>query len=138
MKLLKKYWGLATVMSVALMFTVIKFAMAGDLEVPVQEPWPELLKLIQNIGAWGPWAIASSVSVILAGFARMFIKEAWVAKAVVTACGVVYGVAKMVLNSGMGTVDAIVTALFVMGGAALLYDYVIKPIWGKIFPTKVG
>lgn len=107
------------------------FAVDVPIVVPDGDPLQLLLNLVMNFKSIGPLAAGSVVVMILAQVFKQFVAEDFKYKRlVVTALGIIYGVL-LAVSKGMGFGPAVVTAIFVSGGAVALYE-ALKPSLQKL------
>ncbi len=112
---------------------VVLFAVDVPIVVPDADPFQLLLQLVTNFKAMGPLAIGAAIITLLVQVLKKFVGDFPYKRAVVASLGVVYGVVLAMLQ-GLGVLEALVTALFVSGGAVAIYEG-LKPVMAKL---KVG
>ena len=114
----------------AFVFLLPVVALADGIEVPEGDPLATLLNLVVNFKTLGVLGIASAVTVLVAQGIKKFVPEynnSAVAKGVVVLMGVVWAIIGKVMT-GVGAVEASALVLFTMGGASVIYDYILKPL----------
>lgn len=102
----------------------------GEIIVPGGDPLQTLLNLILNIKTMSPIAIASAVIVIAVQIADKFFASSNLKKAAVAILSVAYAVVQALI-SGLGVVEALALVLLTMGGATMIYNFVVKPFLKK-------
>jgi hypothetical protein len=121
------YFGISMLV---LFVSLIVFAEA--LEVPEGDPLASALALWTQWKTATPIAIGSLIITFVVQALKEFLPSSGVTRVVVVLGGVGYTILQKIMT-GMGWAEALVMVLLTMGGAVLIYEMVIKPL----FPKKV-
>lgn len=111
---------------------VCTIVFGADFVVPEGDPLASLFLLFTSWKVSAPLAIGSTAIVIIVQACRRFFPSSAVANIAVAALSVAYTVIQKVLNGGMSIGSALVYVLITAGGAAFLYNFVLKPIFKKL------
>jgi hypothetical protein len=124
---MKKYLGVSAL--VLLCFTSLVLWAEG-LEVPEGDPLAAALALWTQWKTATPIAIGSLIITFVVQALKKFLPSSGVTRVVVVLGGVAYTILQKIMT-GMGWAEALVLVLLTMGGAVLIYEMVIKPLFPK-------
>lgn len=117
-----------------LLVPILAYAVDVVIVPPEGDPFQMLLALVMSWKTMGPLAGGAAGIAIVVQVLKNSVGDTFKYKRLaVVALGVVYGVV-LAVSKGMGVVEALITALFVSGGAVAIYE-ALKPALQKL---KIG
>lgn len=112
MKTLKSCW-----------YSIVAFMAFFLTHYAVAQGLPQVPENVDWSIAKGPWGIAAVVIVMLVKGVNVFLPELAWKRSLVALLSAIYGIGATVMSSAPGNIPmALVTALFTMGGAVLIYE----------------
>lgn len=98
-----------------------------ELTVPEGDPLAGFIQLFLNFKTLSPLAIGSSIVIIIVQALKKFMPTTNLTRGLAVGLSVAYGIFQAMI-SGLGFMQALVLVMFTLGGATLVYEYVIKPL----------